>query len=282
SMAVLPPYYITREQKEDIIECTRLLARELNVVGLLNIQYAIMYDTLYVLEVNPRASRTVPFVSKSIGVPLAKMAVKVMVGKKVDELDRQIPSDLPYVSIKESVFPFDRFDDPDVYLRPEMRSTGEVMGIAPTFGEAVVKSFQATGIPFPDKGTVFISVNENDKPRVFPVAEGLHKSGFKLLATTGTAKFLEEKNIPVNTILKVSEGRPNVVDAIMNGEIDLIINTPLGQRSRRDEAAIGRTAVKYKVPFYTTLSAAEALMRGVRTLQKKKLSYECLQEYYKK
>ncbi len=282
SMAVLPPYYITREQKEDIIECTKLLAKQLKVIGLLNIQYAIMFDTLYVLEVNPRASRTVPFVSKSIGVPLAKMAVKVMAGKKLEELERTIPQDVPYVSIKESVFPFDRFDDPDVYLRPEMRSTGEVMGIAPSFGEAVVKSHQATGIHFPETGTVFISVNEHDKPRMYPIAEGLYRSGFKLLATTGTAVFLRDKGIPAEKVLKVSEGRPNVVDAIMNEEIDMIINTPLGQRSRRDEASIGRTAVKYKVPFFTTLSAAEALLRGVRTLQKKKLSYKCLQDYYKK
>ncbi|MFC1556692.1 carbamoyl-phosphate synthase large subunit [candidate division KSB1 bacterium] len=281
SMAVLPPYLLTREQKRDIEETTNQLARALKVRGLINIQFAIMYDTLYVLEVNPRASRTVPFVSKATGVPLAKIAVEVMAGKDLLDIQINRNTERSYTAIKESVFPFDRFESADIFLRPEMRSTGEVMGIGPTFGEAVVKAFQSTGTVFPESGTAFISVNENDKARMFPIAEGLAKLGFALIATRGTAQFLNRRDLSVETVLKVSEGRPNVVDAIKNGEIDLIINTPLGQRSRRDEYAIGRTAVKYKIPFITTLSAAEAVVRGLRTKINKPINVKCLQDYYK-
>jgi len=200
----------------------------------INIQFAIMYDTLYVLEVNPRASRTVPFVSKATGIPLAKIAVHIMAGKKLKEMKFTETKTISYTAIKESVFPFDRFDKADIYLRPEMRSTGEVMGIANTFGEAVVKAFQSVGTSLPEKGKVFISVNENDKSRMFPIAEGLYKLGFDLLATTGTARYIAYHGLPAEKVLKVSEGRPNIVDAIKNGDVDLIINTPLGQRSRMD------------------------------------------------
>ncbi|MFC1555556.1 carbamoyl-phosphate synthase large subunit [candidate division KSB1 bacterium] len=281
SMAVLPPYLLTRDQKEDIVEITKQLAVSLNVIGLINIQYAIKYDTLYVIEVNPRASRTVPFVSKVTGNPLAKIAVELMAGKSLDDLPFRFSNDLPYVAIKESVFPFDRFEAADIYLRPEMRSTGEVMGIAPTFGEAVIKAFRASGFQIPITGTAFISVNENDKARMLPVAESLYKNGYKIIATKGTAKYISDRGIPAETVLKVSEGRPNIVDEIKNGKIDLIFNTPLGQRSRVDEYAIGRTAVKYKIPFITTLSAAEAIVRGIRSLNSKSLNNKCLQEYYK-
>ena len=281
SMAVIPPYRITTEQEEDIRECTQILARELNVIGFINIQFAIVYDTLYVLEVNPRASRTVPFVSKATNIPLAKIAVKVMAGKKLHELGVSQPKKLPYVAIKGSVFPFDRFENADIFLRPEMRSTGEVMSIADTFGEAVVKVFQSVGTPLPETGSVFISVNENDKARMYPVAEGLHKLGFELLATKGTAKYISERNIPVKSVLKVSEGRPNIVDIIKNGEVELIINTPLGQTSRVDEYAIGRTAIKHKIPFVTTLSAAEAIVRGLKRKNSKEVNIKCLQDYVK-
>lgn len=281
SMAVLPPYRITDEQEEDIRECTEILARELKVKGLINIQYAIMYDTLYVLEVNPRASRTVPFLSKATNFPLAKVAVKVMAGKTLKELGISKPPKLPYVAIKESVFPFDRFEDVDIYLRPEMRSTGEVMSLAGTFGEAVVKTFQSVGTPLPTEGTVFISVNENDKSRTLPVAEGLANLGFDLIATKGTAAYFSSRGLKVESILKVSEGRPHIVDAIKNGKIDLIINTPLGKRSREDEYAIGRTAIKYKIPFITTLSAAEAIVRGLKKSNNKSTNVKCLQDYHK-
>jgi len=281
SMAVLPAYLLSREQNEDIKIYTRLLAEALNVRGLLNIQFAILFDTLYVLEVNPRASRTVPFVSKATGIPIAKMAVEVMAGKKIDQLGHSFKEHLPYVAVKESVFPFDRFDKADIFLRPEMRSTGEAMGIASTFGEAVMKAFQATGIIVPKSGTVFLSVNDNDKARILPIAESLKKLGYHLVATRGTAEHISNRGIPVKQVMKASEGRPNVVDDIKNGNINMIINTPLGRRARVDEYSIGWTAIKYRVPFITTLSAAEAIVRGLRANKLKQVEYNCLQEYYK-
>ena len=281
SMAVLPAYLLSREQNEDIKIYTRLLAEALNVRGLLNIQFAILFDTLYVLEVNPRASRTVPFVSKATGIPIAKMAVEVMAGKKIDQLGHSFKEHLPYVAVKESVFPFDRFDKADIFLRPEMRSTGEAMGIASTFGEAVMKAFQATGIIVPKSGTVFLSVNDNDKARILPIAESLKKLGYHLVATRGTAEHISNRGIPVKQVMKASEGRPNVVDDIKNGNINMIINTPLGRRARVDEYSIGWTAIKYRVPFITTLSAAEAIVRGLRANKLKQIEYNCLQEYYK-
>ncbi|UCF91042.1 MAG: carbamoyl-phosphate synthase large subunit, partial [Desulfobacterales bacterium] len=281
SMAVLPPYLLSRDQHEDIKEYTRLLAEALHVRGLINIQFAILFDTLYVIEVNPRASRTVPFVSKATGIPIAKIAVEVMAGKALAQLGYQFGNPLPYVAVKESVFPFDRFDKADIYLRPEMRSTGEVMGIASTFGSAVMKAFQATGITVSTSGTVFLSVNDNDKPRILPIAESLRKLGYDLVATEATADYLAHRGLPVKKVRKASEGRPNIVDDIKNGGIDLIINTPLGQRARVDEYAVGWTAIKYRVPFITTLSAAEAIVRGLRTDRQKPLKYKCLQDYYK-
>ena len=281
SMAVLPPYLLSLDQHEDIKEYTRMLAEALNVRGLINIQFAILFDTLYVIEVNPRASRTVPFVSKATGLPIAKIAVKVMAGQKLDRLGYSFRYELPYVAVKESVFPFDRFDKADIYLRPEMRSTGEVMGIAPTFGGAVMKAFEASGIKIPESGTVFLSVNNNDKPRILPIAESLRKLGYRLVATRGTAEYIAERSIPVEAAYKASEGRPNVVDDIKNGNIDLIINTPLGQRARSDEYSLGWAAIKHRVPFVTTLSAAEAIVRGLRTKRQKPPDYNCLQEYYR-
>ena len=281
SMAVLPPFLLSRDQQEDIREYTRALAGALKVKGLINIQFAVMFDTLYVIEVNPRASRTVPFVSKTTGIPIAKIAVDVMAGKKLDQLDYNFNTRLSYVAVKESVFPFDRFGQTDIFLRPEMRSTGEVMGIAPKFGEAVFKAFQAAGITIPKSGTVFLSVNDNDKARVLPIAEGLRKFGYHLVATQGTAEYLSNRGIAVKIVLKIREGRPNVVDDIKNGQIDLIINTPLGQRSRTDEYAIGWTAIINRVPFITTLSAAEAIVRGLKAHNHQPVHYKCLQDYYK-
>jgi len=282
SMAVLPPFLLSREQNDDIREYTRQLARALKVKGLINIQFAIMFDTLYVLEVNPRASRTIPFVSKATGIPIAKLAVEVMAGKKLDDIGFRSRDQLPYVAVKESVFPFDRFSNTDIFLRPEMRSTGEVMGIAPKFGEAVFKAFQAAGVTIPRSGTVFISVNDNDKARALPIAEGLRKFGYKLVATQGTAEYISARGIPVQSVLKIREGRPNVVDEIKNGHIDLIINTPLGQRSRADEYSIGWTAITNRVPFITTLSAAEAIVRGLKAKNSEPIHYKCLQDYYKR
>jgi carbamoyl-phosphate synthase large subunit len=280
SMAVLPPYLLSREQRDDIEETTRIIARHLKVKGIINIQFAILYDTLYILEVNPRASRTVPFVSKATGIPVAKIAVQVMAGKKIADLGVRFVTEPPYVAVKESVFPFDRFDKADIFLRPEMRSTGEVMGISATFGGAVMKAFEATGVSVPAGGKVFLSVNDNDKARILPIAENLHKLGYTLVATHGTAEHIAGRGIPVKPVLKVSEGRPNVIDDIKNGAISLIINTPLGHRARQDEYAIGWAAIKYRVPFITTLSAAEAIVRGLRATQKSPHEYKCLQEFY--
>jgi carbamoyl-phosphate synthase large subunit len=262
------------------VEYTRLLSKALKVKGLLNIQYAIMFDTIYVLEVNPRASRTVPFVSKTTGHPFAKMATQIMAGKKLKDMGYQFRYDLPYVAVKESVFPFDRFEKADIFLRPEMRSTGEAMGISETFGAAVFKAFQSSGIAMPSSGTVFISVNDSDKDRTVPIAEALHSLGWQIVATRGTAERIGNRGIPVKTVLKVTEGRPNIVDDIKNRKISLIIKTPLGQRSRKDEYEIGRTAIKYRVPFITTLSAAEAIVRGIRTYQKAPFTYQPLQSFH--
>ncbi|RPJ73563.1 MAG: ATP-grasp domain-containing protein, partial [Desulfobacteraceae bacterium] len=280
SMAVLPPYLLSREQREDIVEITRAVARHLKVKGLINIQFAILYDTLYILEVNPRASRTVPFVSKATGIPVAKIAVQIMAGRMLGDMGVRFTAPTDYVAVKESVMPFDRFEKADIFLRPEMRSTGEVMGIAPTFGSAVMKAFQATGVDIPNSGKVFLSVNDNDKARILPIAENLHKLGYELLATHGTADYIAGRGIPVKPVLKVSEGRPNVVDDIKNGTISLIINTPLGYRARQDEYAIGWAAIKYRVPFITTLSAAEAIVRGLRASHRAPQEYHCLQEFY--
>ena len=280
SMAVLPPFLLSRDQSEDIKEHTHMLAKALNVKGLINIQFAIMFDTLYVIEVNPRASRTVPFVSKTTGFPIAKLAVEVMSGKKLDQLEYSFKDQMPYVAVKESVFPFERFGKTDIFLRPEMRSTGEVMGIAPKFGEAVFKAFQSAGITIPRTGIVFISVNDNDKARALPIAEGLKKFGYSLVATHGTAEYISNRGIEVKSVLKIREGRPNVVDEIKNGQIDLIINTPLGRRSRVDEYTIGWTAIINSVPFITTLSAAEAIVRGLKAKNSKPIHYTCLQDYY--
>jgi carbamoyl-phosphate synthase large subunit len=280
SMAVLPPFLLSRDQQEDIKDYTRLLARSLKVKGLINIQFAIMFDTLYVIEVNPRASRTVPFVSKTTGTPIAKLAVEIMAGKRLDQLDYRFGVQQPYVAVKESVFPFERFGETDIFLRPEMRSTGEVMGIAPKFGEAVFKAFQSAGVTIPEAGTVFISVNDNDKARALPIAEGLIKFGYQLVATKGTAAYIAERGLPVKTVMKIREGRPNVADDIKNGQIDMIINTPLGQRSRADEYTIGWTAIINKVPFITTLSAAEAIVRGLKARKNQTTHYKCLQDYY--
>ena len=281
SMAVLPPFLLSRDQHEDIREYTRLLARALKVRGLINIQFAIMFDTLYVIEVNPRASRTVPFVSKTTGIPIAKLAVEIMAGKRIDQLNHRFGDQQPYVAVKESVFPFERFGETDIFLRPEMRSTGEVMGIAPRFGEAVFKAFQSAGVTIPEAGTVFVSVNDNDKARALPIAEGLIKFGYQLVATKGTAEYIAERGLPVKTVMKIREGRPNVADDIKNGQIDMIINTPLGQRSRADEYTIGWTAIINKVPFITTLSAAEAIVRGLKASNNQTVQYKCLQDYYR-
>ena len=279
---VLPPHTISKDIIEKIREYTYALARELNVIGLMNMQYAVKNKTVYILEVNPRASRTVPFVSKAIGVPLAKLAAKVMVGKKLKGLGFTKEITPKHISIKESVLPFVKFPGVDIILGPEMKSTGEVMGIDTEFGKAYAKSQLAAYQKLTTKGAVFISVKDLDKkPVLVSAAKKLEGLGFKIICTVGTAKFLEKNNVKVKTIQRVSEGDPNILGLIKKGKIQLVINTPSGKISRQDEVRIRSSAISFGVPVVTTLPGADACARGIEALAKKSLEVKSLQEYYK-
>ncbi len=282
SSSVIPPYDASETVYNKIVDYTRKLANALNVVGLINVQYAVKGETVYVLEVNPRASRTSPFVSKATGRPLAKIAARVMIGKTLKELGiKDFTKAMPYVSIKESVFPFDKFPKVKMFLGPEMRSTGEVMGVGKDFGEAILKSHLGAGIKIPTEGTIFVSLRDLDKkPRTAEIIHDLAELGFHIIATGGTTAFLLEHGIAAENILKVSEGRPNVVDAIKNGEVKLVINTPSGEISRIAEYEIGWAAVAYKVPFITTLSAAASIVSAVRSLKSTDLTVHSIQELH--
>jgi len=280
SACVLPPFSFSEDLLKTIVKQTRMLARELGVVGLMNIQYAIKDGVLYVLEVNPRASRTVPFVSKAIGVPLAKLATKVMLGKSLKELGFTGKNRPKHISVKESVFPFNRFPNADIILGPEMKSTGEVMGIDRSFGIAFAKSQMAAGFQLPRKGTVFISVHDHHKDKMVPIARTLKDMGFRLLATRGTAAYLKGNGIQSDTICKVSEGRPHVVDFIKNGDIHLVINTGIGRRSSLDAYHIRRGALMYNIPYTTTIAGARAVSEAIGALQKEEWQVCPLQDYY--
>ncbi len=283
SAAVIPPYMITEKCLNELREYTVMLAKSLNVVGLMNIQFAMKDDVVYVIEVNPRASRTVPFVSKSIGLPLAKIAAKIMLGKKLKDMDvTPVNGNFRHIAIKEAVFPFNRFTRVKVFLGPEMRSTGEVMGIDTNFGAAYAKSQAAAGNPLPTSGTVLFSVNDNDKnDATVDIARSFIELGFRILATEGTAKFFDRNGIANEKIYKVSEGRPNIVDSIKNGKIQFIINTPLGEEARYDEFAIGWAAIEHKVSFATTLSAASAAVKAIKSLQAGSLGVRPIQGFHK-
>ena len=280
SACVIPPYTLGDEIIENIKESTRSLARELQVIGLMNIQYAVKNEVLYVLEVNPRASRTVPFVSKATGVAWAKIAAKVMAGKKLSELGIRKERETSHVSVKESVFPFKRFPGVDPVLGPEMKSTGEVMGIDSNFGRAYVKSQIAAGQILPEKGRVFVSVRNKDRRSIIFIAKKLADLGFTLLATTGTSKVLANNGLEVKNVLKIGEGRPNIADLIKNGEIDLIINTPSGKKSHSDQLSLRSLAVMYNVPYITTISGASAAVNGIEFLQKGEIEVKALQDYH--
>ncbi len=280
SACVLPPYSINASMVDKIVKATKAMAAELNVVGLMNVQYAIKDKQLYVLEVNPRASRTIPFVSKATGVSFAKLATKVMLGKTLEDLDMTEQKIPLHVSVKEAVLPFNRLPDVDTLLGPEMKSTGEVMGIDTDFGSAYAKAQLGAGQKLPSSGTVFISVQENDKPAALEVASQFYDIGFKIISTKGTSSFLIHNGIPNKKINKVSSGRPHVIDAIKNGEIQLIINTGSGDKSRRDGYMIRRAAIKFNIPYATTIAGAIAISKGIRALKEKKLSVKTLQEYY--
>ncbi len=283
SACSLPTITFGPELLEMIERQTKLIAEELHVVGLMNIQYAIKDGDLYVLEVNPRASRTIPFVSKAIGVPLAKLATKVMLGQTLQELGFTKPIRPKHISVKEAVFPFNRFPNVDILLGPEMKSTGEVMGIDRTFGMAFAKSQMAAGFKMPLAGRVFISVHDAYKDRIVPVAEAFSRMGFQISATHGTAERLRGHGIEVETILKVSEGRPNVVDRIKNGDIQLVINVSLGRRSSRSDAYhIRRGALVYNILYTTTISGARALVEAIDALRQSPWDVTPLQAYHGK
>jgi carbamoyl-phosphate synthase large subunit len=282
SACVIPPYMISQKNLDEMIATTVRLAKALKVIGLMNIQFAVKDGVVHVLEVNPRASRTVPFVSKATGVPLAKIAAKVMVGRTLEELGfknydfRRVK----HISVKEAVFPFTKFPRTPVFLGPEMRSTGEVMGMSNSFGAAIAKSQIGAGNTLPIEGRVFLSVNESDKTDLtLNIARDYLRLGFSLTATEGTAKFLNDNGVPSERVFKVNEGRPNVVDMIKDGNIQLVINTPLGEVSRYDEYAIGWAALEHKVAFITTLSAAATAVKGIEDQKKGELTVRSVQEY---
>ena len=277
---VLPPHTLTDKVLEVIRQYTRAMARELRVVGLMNVQYAVKGDTVYVLEVNPRASRTVPFVSKAIGVPLAKLAAKVMAGATLKDLGFTREVWPKYWAVKESVFPFNRFHGQDILLSPEMRSTGEVMGLDADLGIAYAKSQMAAGGPLPASGRVFISVSDAHKSEAVEVGKLFADLGFELVATSGTAALLEKAGLKVARVSKMSEGRPHTVDLLKNRQVQLVINTPAGQTPRADEVKIRTTAVYSGTPIMTTISGAKAAALGIAALAKNGYSVKCLQEYH--
>ncbi len=281
SACALPPYAVNAQQLHTLLTYTRRLALALNVVGLVNIQYAMQNGVIYVLEVNPRASRTVPFVSKATGVPLAKIAAKLMIGKSLNELDVKGYGWAQHVAVKESVFPFTKFPSANHFLGPEMHSTGEVMGISDNFGLSFAKSQIGAGSSLPKGGTLFVSLNDNDKnERAVSIVRSFVRLGFNIIATQGTSEFLKSKSIPSRIVLKASQGTLNIIDVIRNGWVQLIINTPLGQVSRKDEHAIGKTAYEYKVPFITTLSAAASAAKSIERMKTQTFSVRSIQEYH--
>jgi carbamoyl-phosphate synthase large subunit len=277
---VLPPHTLSEKVIATIREYTHAMARELKVVGLMNVQYAVKDEHVYVLEVNPRASRTVPFVSKAIGYPLAKLAAKVMAGKTLKELNFTQEIWPKYWAVKESVFPFNRFHGQDILLSPEMRSTGEVMGLDSDLGVAYAKSQMAANAPLPLGGKIFISVSDAHKDEVAEVAKSFSDLGFELIATSGTAGILEKAGLKVQRIFKLTEGRPNAIDLLKNKEIQLVINTPSGAVPREDEIKIRTTSVYTGTPIMTTMSSAKAAALGIAALKKSGYAVKTLQEYH--
>jgi carbamoyl-phosphate synthase large subunit len=279
SACVIPPVSIPEKHINTIYKYTKKIATELNVVGLMNMQYAIADDTVYVLEANPRASRTVPLVSKVCGVSMAKLATQVMLGKKISELDLK-PREIPHFGVKEAVFPFNMFHTVDPLLGPEMRSTGEVLGIANSYGLAFFKAQEGTQSSLPSDGAVLITVVDTDKGSMIETAKEFTKLGFKIKATEGTHRFLTDNGIKAEHILKMHEGRPNIVDAVKNDEIQLVINTPSGKLSKHDDSYIRKTAIKYKVPYITTTAAAAAAVKGIAARLAGPSTVKSLQKYH--
>jgi len=279
SACVLPPYLIGESDMETMREQTAAMARAFNVVGLINVQFAIKNGVVYVLEVNPRASRTIPFVSKAIGVPLASHAARVMCGETLESIGFTEEIVPPFVSVKEAVFPFNKFAGTDPVLGPEMRSTGEVMGISDSFGNAFARAQLAAGNGLPLEGSILVTVNDSDKPNVTPIARRFHEMGFRLFATGGTAKYLRARGIPVSRVFKVHEGRPNCLDMIVNGDVQLLVNTPLGKHAQWDDYTLRQAAIRNRVAYTTTLSAASAASDAILSLRSRAASVRSLQEW---
>ncbi len=280
SACVIPAYQLTSHARKLIENYTKKLALKLNTIGLINIQFAMKNNIIYVIEVNPRASRTIPFISKVINIPLAKIAAQLAVGKKIKNMNLNISKQKGLIAVKKPVFPFNKFPQQNIFLSPEMKSTGEVIGFDSYLGSAYAKAEAGTGNSLPISGTVFISVNNSDKIKSINIARDFKELGFNIIATDGTAKLFSENGINCNSIFKVGEGRPDIVDAIKNKEIQLVINTPLGAKSRFDEYEIGRSAIGNKIAIITTISGAQAAIRGIRNLKIGSIQYHSLQEIF--
>ena len=279
SACSLPPRNLSADMLAKLEDQTRKMALALNVGGLMNVQYAIKDSEIYVLEVNPRASRTVPFVAKVIGVPVAKIASRLMAGETLASFGLKA-AQLNHVGVKEAVFPFARFPGVDTVLGPEMRSTGEVIGLDRSFEVAFAKSQLGAGAAVPVQGTVFVSVKDADKPRVLETIQSLSGLGFKIIATGGTLKFLQNAGVPAQKINKFSEGRPHIVDAIKNGGVQLVFNTTDGAQALADSQSLRRAALLHKVPYYTTLSGAVAAAQGIKAYRSGDLEVRALQDYF--
>jgi carbamoyl-phosphate synthase large subunit len=280
SACSLPPYDLAAETVAEIGRQAELLAKALGVVGLMNVQFAVQNGDIYILEVNPRASRTVPFVAKATGVPIAKIAARVMAGAKLGEFSLA-GSRIEHIAVKEAVFPFARFPGVDVMLGPEMRSTGEVMGLDRDFSRAFLKSQIGAGIALPRAGTVFLSVKDHDKEAMVPLAKSLVAMGFQIMATRGTGALLAERGVPLRQINKVHEGRPHVVDAMKSGEVQLVFNTTEGLKEIADSFTLRRTALTNHIPYYTTVAGAEAAVQAITAQAAGRLEVAPLQSYFK-
>jgi len=280
SACSIPSRTISKKHLDEIRDYTSRIAKALKVVGLINVQYAICGGTVYILEANPRASRTVPIVSKVTSVAIARIATAIMLGKKIKDFPQLKKSGAPFVGVKEAVFPFNMFPEVDPLLGPEMRATGEVMGVGDNFGVAFYKAQEATGSKLPLEGNVLLTVSEKDKERVAPIARKLVALGFKVLATEGTGRVLTSHKIPNTFIKKIHEGQPNIADAIKNGELQLIINTPEGRGSQADDSYIRMMAIQRKLPYVTSLAAAEATVEGIAAAKQDTILPKALQDYY--